>query len=59
MFMFWTFKWEGSTDALLYTSATLVAILPESASALLTISMAIVARRMARQNVIVRKRVAL
>jgi potassium/sodium efflux P-type ATPase len=57
--IFWAFEWQISDQALLYASATLVAILPEAAIVLITVTMAISVRRMAASNAIVRKMVAL
>lgn len=55
VFIFWAFRWNVKKDALLYASATLVAILPEACIVLITVTMAIGARRMAARNAIVRK----
>lgn len=57
--IFWAFQWEVDNVALLYASATLVAILPEAAIVLVTMTMALGVRKMARQNAIVRKMIAL
>jgi magnesium-transporting ATPase (P-type) len=57
--IFWAFGWQVSDQALLYASATLVAILPEAAIVLITVTMAISVRRMAASNAIVRKMTAL
>jgi P-type E1-E2 ATPase len=59
VFIFWAFEWQISDQALLYASATLVAILPEAAIVLITVTMAISVRRMAASNAIVRKMTAL
>jgi len=59
VFIFWAFEWQISDQALLYASATLVAILPEAAIVLITVTMAISVRRMAESNAIVRKMTAL
>uniref|UniRef100_A0A0G4GYW0 Cation-transporting P-type ATPase N-terminal domain-containing protein n=1 Tax=Chromera velia CCMP2878 TaxID=1169474 RepID=A0A0G4GYW0_9ALVE len=66
VFIFTAFRWEivmpdGSVnnEALLYASATLVAILPEAAIVLITVTMAISVRRMAASNAIVRNMTAL
>eukprot|EP00051_Salpingoeca_urceolata_P026757 m.478511 g.478511 ORF g.478511 m.478511 type:complete len:1097 (+) comp21155_c0_seq1:2644-5934(+) len=57
--IFWAFDFDITDSALLYASATLVAILPEAAIVLITVTMAISTRRMAAQNAIVRKITAL
>jgi len=57
--IFWAFQWEVDNVALLYASATLVAILPEAAIVLVTMTMALGVRKMARRNAIVRKMIAL
>eukprot|EP00873_Tetraselmis_striata_P040599 jgi/Tetstr1/460863/TSEL_006022.t1 len=59
VFIFWAFNWEITDQALLYASATLVAILPEAAIVLITVTMAISVKRMAASNAIVRKMTAL
>ena len=59
VFIFWAFNWQISDQALLYASATLVAILPEAAIVLITVTMAISVKRMAASNAIVRKMTAL
>ena len=59
VFIFWAFKWNIDNQALLYASATLVAILPEAAIVLITVTMAISVRRMAESNAIVRQMTAL
>eukprot|EP00038_Savillea_parva_P029433 m.71056 g.71056 ORF g.71056 m.71056 type:complete len:1032 (+) comp8684_c0_seq2:226-3321(+) len=57
--IFWAFEFDLNDAALLYASATLVAILPEAAIVLITVTMAISTRRMAGANAIVRKMTAL
>jgi len=59
VFIFTAFRWEISKEAILYASATLVAILPEAAIVLITVTMAISVRRMAASNAIVRNMTAL
>eukprot|EP00873_Tetraselmis_striata_P034524 jgi/Tetstr1/454788/TSEL_041668.t1 len=59
VFIFWAFEWVITDQALLYASATLVAILPEAAIVLITVTMAISVKRMAAANAIVRKMTAL
>jgi len=59
IFIFWAFDWDVTDQALLYASATLVAILPEAAIVLITVTMAISVKRMAAANAIVRKMTAL
>uniref|UniRef100_A0A0G4G0S9 Cation-transporting P-type ATPase N-terminal domain-containing protein n=1 Tax=Chromera velia CCMP2878 TaxID=1169474 RepID=A0A0G4G0S9_9ALVE len=59
VFIFTAFRWNLSNEALLYASATLVAILPEAAIVLITVTMAISVRRMAASNAIVRNMTAL
>lgn len=57
--IFWAFDFDLNDAALLYASATLVAILPEAAIVLITVTMAISTRRMASAKAIVRKMTAL
>lgn len=57
--IFWAFDFDIDDAALLFASATLVAILPEAAIVLITVTMAISTRRMAASNAIVRKMKAL
>ena len=59
VFIFWAFEWDVNAVALLYASATLVAILPEAAIVLVTVTQAIGSRRMAERNALVRKMSAL
>ena len=59
VFIIWAFKWDVNSVSLLYASATLVAILPEAAVVLITVTLAIGARRIAARNAIVRKMSAL
>lgn len=59
VFIFWAFDWDVDAVALLYASATLVAILPEAAVVLITVTMAIGSKRMAARHAIVRKLSAL
>uniref|UniRef100_A0A0G4FI86 Cation-transporting P-type ATPase N-terminal domain-containing protein n=1 Tax=Chromera velia CCMP2878 TaxID=1169474 RepID=A0A0G4FI86_9ALVE len=59
VFIFTAFRWNLTNEALLYASATLVAILPEAAIVLITVTMAISVRRMAASNAIVRNMTAL
>jgi Na+-exporting ATPase len=59
VFVFWAFQWKTGSDAFLYAAALLVAILPESVVVLITVSMAMGAKRMSRQSAIVRKLAAL
>uniref|UniRef100_A0A0G4FY80 Cation-transporting P-type ATPase N-terminal domain-containing protein n=1 Tax=Chromera velia CCMP2878 TaxID=1169474 RepID=A0A0G4FY80_9ALVE len=59
LFIFTAFEWNITNQALLYASATLVAILPEAAIVLITVTMAISVRRMAASNAIVRNMTAL
>eukprot|EP00050_Salpingoeca_kvevrii_P010526 m.8860 g.8860 ORF g.8860 m.8860 type:complete len:1121 (-) comp2904_c0_seq1:341-3703(-) len=59
VFIIWAFHWEVNKVSLLYASATLVAILPEAVIVVITVTMAIGARRMAARNAIVRKLAAL
>ena len=59
MFIIWAFDWVFDSASLLYASATLVAILPEAAIVLITVTLALGARRMAQRNAIVRQMGAL
>ena len=59
VFIIWAFDWVFDSASLLYASATLVAILPEAAIVLITVTMALGARRMAQDNAIVRQMGAL
>lgn len=53
--MFSAAKWHVTNEVALYGIATAIAIIPESLIAVLTLTMAVGTRRMASENVIVRK----
>lgn len=48
-------RWRVTNTVALYAIATAIAIIPESLIAVLTLTMAVGTRRMANENVIVRK----
>jgi potassium/sodium efflux P-type ATPase len=59
VFIFWAFDWNVNSSSLLYAASTLVAILPEAAIVLITVTMALGARRMVQSHAIVREMGAL